>query len=112
LLFFIKQVTGTELGRERVVKSVVGKVTITKKIGTSFGAKTFEVYVPLDKSAVESAVKQIGKRLKIRSAQWKLENVPRMLQLRSAQLMVSLLADIFAKVRCSLANSKQSPTKV
>lgn len=36
--------------------------------------------------AVESAVKQIGKRLKISGAQWKLENVPRMLQLRSAYL--------------------------
>jgi hypothetical protein len=36
--------------------------------------------------AVESAVKQIGKRLKISGAQWKLANVPRMLQLRSAYL--------------------------
>jgi hypothetical protein len=36
--------------------------------------------------AVESAVKQIGKRLKISGAQWKLENVPRVLQLRSAYL--------------------------
>jgi hypothetical protein len=36
--------------------------------------------------AVESAVKQIGKRLKISGAQWKLENVPRMLQLRAAYL--------------------------
>lgn len=36
--------------------------------------------------AVESAVKQIGKRLKISGAQWKLENVARMLQLRSAYL--------------------------
>ncbi|YAG04834.1 Transposase [Nostoc sp. DSM 114167] len=36
--------------------------------------------------AVESAVKQIGKRLKISGAQWKLENVPRMLQLRTAYL--------------------------
>lgn len=36
--------------------------------------------------AVESAVKQIAKRLKISGAQWKLENLPRMLQLRSAYL--------------------------
>jgi hypothetical protein len=36
--------------------------------------------------AVESAVKQIGKRLKISGAQWKLENVAKMLQLRSAYL--------------------------
>jgi hypothetical protein len=45
-----------------------------------------KAYVLSDKSAVESAVKQIGKRLKISGAQWKLENVPRMLQLRSAYL--------------------------
>ncbi|BAZ41458.1 hypothetical protein NIES4101_74240 [Calothrix sp. NIES-4101] len=51
--------------------------------------------------AVESAVKQIGKRLKISGAQWKMENVSRMLQLRSAYLNGSLLANIFAKVRCS-----------
>lgn len=36
--------------------------------------------------AVESAVKQIGKRLKISGAQWKLENVAKMLQLRAAYL--------------------------
>ena len=36
--------------------------------------------------AVESAVKQIGKRLKISGAQWKLENLPQMLSLRSAYL--------------------------
>lgn len=36
--------------------------------------------------AVESAVKQIGKRLKISGAQWKMETVARMLQLRSAFL--------------------------
>jgi hypothetical protein len=30
---------------------------------------------------VESAVKQIGKRLKISGAQWKLENLPQMLDL-------------------------------
>ncbi len=42
--------------------------------------------------AVESAVKQIGKRLKISGAQWKLENVPRMLQLRSAYLNGQLTA--------------------
>jgi hypothetical protein len=42
--------------------------------------------------AVESAVKQIGKRLKISGAQWKLENVPRMLHLRSAYLNGQLTA--------------------
>ena len=41
--------------------------------------------------AVESAVKQIGKRLKISGAQWKLENVARMLQLRSAYLNSQLV---------------------
>jgi hypothetical protein len=42
--------------------------------------------------AVESAVKQIGKRLKISGAQWKSENVPKMLQLRSAYLNGQLTA--------------------
>ena len=36
--------------------------------------------------AVESAVKQIDRRLKISGAQWKLENVSRILQLRCAYL--------------------------
>jgi hypothetical protein len=36
--------------------------------------------------AVESAVKQIDRRLKISGAQWKLENVTAMLQLRCAYL--------------------------
>ena len=36
--------------------------------------------------AVESAVKQIGRRLKISGAQWKSENVSQMLQLRCAYL--------------------------
>ncbi len=36
--------------------------------------------------AVESAVKQIDRRLKISGAQWKLDNVPRILQLRCAYL--------------------------
>jgi len=42
--------------------------------------------------AVESAVKQIGKRLKISGAQWKSENVAKMLQLRSAYLNGQLTA--------------------
>ena len=45
-----------------------------------------EGFCSIGSGAVESAVKQIGKRLKISGAQWKLENVPRMLQLRSAYL--------------------------
>jgi hypothetical protein len=36
--------------------------------------------------AVESAVKQLGRRLKISGAQWPLKNVHRMLQLRCAYL--------------------------
>jgi hypothetical protein len=36
--------------------------------------------------AVESAVKQIDKRLQIVGAQWKSENLPQMLQLRCAYL--------------------------
>jgi hypothetical protein len=36
--------------------------------------------------AVESAVKQIGRRLKISGAQWKSESVSQMLQLRCAYL--------------------------
>lgn len=42
--------------------------------------------------AVESAVKQIGKRLKISGAQWKLENVPQMLNLRTCYLNGQLSA--------------------
>lgn len=42
--------------------------------------------------AVESAVKLIGKRLKISGAQWKLENVPQMLSLRCAYLNGQLTA--------------------
>lgn len=42
--------------------------------------------------AVESAVKQISKRLKISGAQWKLENVPQMLSLRCAYLNGRLTA--------------------
>lgn len=42
--------------------------------------------------AVESAVKQIGRRMKISGEQWKLENIPRMLQLRSAYLNGQLTA--------------------
>jgi hypothetical protein len=56
--------------------------------------------VRLVRSAVESAVKQIGKRMKISGArreasplgQWKLENSPRMLQLRTAYLNGQLTA--------------------
>ena len=40
----------------------------------------------LGSGAVESAVKQIGERLKITGAQWKAENVPQILQLRCAYL--------------------------
>ena len=36
--------------------------------------------------AVESAVKQIGRRLKISGAQWKAESISQMLQLRCAYL--------------------------
>jgi hypothetical protein len=42
--------------------------------------------------SVESAVKLLGKRLKISGAQWKLENVARILQLRSAYLNGQLTA--------------------
>ena len=38
-----------------------------------------KAYALLVLAPVESAVKQIGKRLKISGAQWKLANVPRML---------------------------------
>lgn len=40
----------------------------------------------LGSGAVESAVKQIGERVKITGAQWKPENVPQILQLRCAYL--------------------------
>jgi hypothetical protein len=42
--------------------------------------------------AVESAVKQIGTRLKISGAQWKEKNIPQMLQLRCAYLNGQLTA--------------------
>jgi len=42
--------------------------------------------------AVESAVKQIGTRLKISGAQWQEENIPQMLQLRCAYLNGQLTA--------------------
>ncbi|MEH2321197.1 ISKra4 family transposase [Nostoc sp.] len=45
--FFIKQVTGTELGRERVIKSVVGKVTITQKQAQVLGLKPYSQLSPL-----------------------------------------------------------------
>jgi hypothetical protein len=51
-----------------------------------------EALCSIGSGAVESAVKQIGKRLKISGAQWKLENVPRMLQLRCAYLNGQLTA--------------------
>ncbi len=51
-----------------------------------------EALCSIGSGAVESAVKQIGKRLKISGAQWKLENVPRMLQLRCAYLNGQLAA--------------------
>ncbi len=42
--------------------------------------------------AVESAVKQIDKRLQIVGAQWKYENLPQMLSLRCAYLNGQLAA--------------------
>jgi len=54
-----------------------------------------KVLCSIGSGAVESAVKQIGKRLKISGAQWKWK--PQMLQLRSIS-MVSLLPDLFCKV--------------
>jgi hypothetical protein len=47
LLFFIKQVTGTEKGRERVVKSVVGKVKVTDKQAKILGLKPYSQFSPL-----------------------------------------------------------------
>ena len=45
--FFIKQVTGKELGRKRVVKSIVGKVTVTEKQAISLGLKPYSQLSPL-----------------------------------------------------------------
>ena len=42
--------------------------------------------------AVESAVKQIDKRMQVVGAQWKYENLPQMLQLRCAYLNGQLAA--------------------
>ena len=58
----------------------------------NYGYLSSEGLCSIGSGAVESAVKQIGKRLKISGAQWKLENVPRMLQLRCAYLNGQLTA--------------------
>ncbi len=46
----------------------------------------FEQLSSIGSGAVESAVKQIDRRLKISGAQWKSENVSQILQLRCAYL--------------------------
>ena len=45
--FFIKQVTGKELGRKRVVKSILGKVTVTEKQAITLGLKPYSQLSPL-----------------------------------------------------------------
>ncbi len=47
MLFFIKQVTGKELGRERVVKIIVGKVKVTDKQAKILGLKPYSKFCPL-----------------------------------------------------------------
>jgi len=42
--------------------------------------------VPIGSGAVESTVKQIGRRIKISGAQWERKNVPQVLKHRSAYL--------------------------
>lgn len=49
-------------------------------------------FCSIGSGAVESAVKQIGKRMKISGAQWKLGNIGSMLQLRAAYLNGQLTA--------------------
>ena len=47
---------------------------------------SWEKISSIGSGAVESAVKQIGHRVKLTGAQWKKENVPQVLQLRCAYL--------------------------
>jgi hypothetical protein len=46
----------------------------------------FFIRFQLDRSAVESAVKQLDRRLKLSGAQWKPENVNQVLALRCSYL--------------------------
>ena len=43
-------------------------------------------FAQLDKSAVESAIKQIDRRIQVSGAQWNVENVPQVLAHRCAYL--------------------------
>ena len=52
----------------------------------NYGYYQAEQLCSIGSGAVESAVKQIDRRLKISGAQWKPENVSQMLQLRCAYL--------------------------
>lgn len=52
----------------------------------NYGYYQAEQLCSIGSGTVESAVKQIGRRLKISGAQWKPENVPQALQLRCAYL--------------------------
>ncbi len=47
MLFFIKQVTGTEKGRARIVKSVVGQVKLTDRQAKILGLKPYSQLSPL-----------------------------------------------------------------
>jgi len=47
LLFFIRQITGTDKGRARIVKSVVGKVTLTDRQAKILGLKPYSQLSPL-----------------------------------------------------------------
>lgn len=47
IAFFIKQVTGTQKGRARIVKSVVGKITLTDKQAKILGLKPYSQLSPL-----------------------------------------------------------------
>ena len=64
--FFIKQVTGTEKGRERVVKSIVGKVTVTEKQAQILGLKPYSQLSPLfEKNSVDHKLSETNAIIRV-----------------------------------------------
>lgn len=67
----------------------------------NYGYYQAEQICSIGSGSVESAIKQIGLRLKLSGAQWNPANVPSILQLRPPTSMVNLLSNVFAKMGCS-----------
>ena len=63
--------------------------------------------ISIDPGVVESAIKQIDRRLKISGAQWNADSINQMLRLRCAYLngqLANLLSSLFAEMGCSPLN--------